>query len=182
MSEGGTQTGGRPLLNMTALRVKRGAEAADLPPTAESGEGMRQRYCKLFALLHMRYELLLDGLGDEFMSAKIATVFADPDRKTLDTIHTTVNMNVSVARHCADHIRETRPDVLLREMVYMQSEIDAFDARFPSPLKTSRTDVPSEELEPPAKKPRKRTRILEIPKDEPSISTPELPAIAAHEQ
>lgn len=181
MSEGGTQTGGRPLLNMTAMRIKRGAENTDLPPSSEGAEKIRERYPKLFALLHMRYELMLDGLGDGFMDASVATVYAEPDAKALETIYTTVNMNVSVTRHCADHIRETRPDVLLREMVYMQKELDAFESRFPSPLRTSRTDVPHDEPEPPAKKARKRARILDIPKDEPSVSTPELPAIAAHD-
>jgi hypothetical protein len=181
MSEGGTQTGGRPLLNMTAMRIRRGAESADLPPSAEGAEKIRERYAKLFALVHMRYELMFDGLGEEFLNAKIATVYAEPDARTLETIYTTVNMNAGVARHCADHLRETRPDALQREMVYMQAELDAFAARFPSPLRTSRTDVPHDEPEPPVKKARKRARILDIPKDEPSVSAPELPAIAAHD-
>lgn len=181
MSEGGKQTGGRPLLNMTAMRIKRGAESADFTPLTESAEKIRERYPKMFALVHMRYEMMFDGLGDEFLNAKIATVYAEPDAKTLETIYTTVNMNVSIARYCADHIRETRPDVLQREMVFMQSELDAFDSRFPSPLRTSRTNVPHDEPEAQAKKPRKRARILDIPKDEPSVSTPELPAIATHE-
>lgn len=181
MSEGGTQTGGRSLMNMTAIRIKRGAENSDLPPANEGAEKIRERYPNLFARVHMCYELMFDGREEEFMSANMATVYADPDAKRLETIHMSVNMNVSVTRHCIDHIRETRPDILLREMVYMQNELNAFESRFPNPLRTSRTDVPHDRPEPPAKKARTRSRILDIPKDEPSVSTPEPPAIATHE-